>query len=65
MSKEERQNLLDLQAGINRALSDTEDQLILYSVNADDAEYQALINKAIYYRDLLVIIHEKLDVKKL
>jgi hypothetical protein len=61
MTDDEIQDLLDLQAGIKYALAITEEQLILYPVDADDSEHEALIRKAVHYRDLLKVIKRKLN----
>ena len=61
MTQDERQDILDLREGIDKALAQTEEQIILYPVDASDEEHRSLINKAIYYRELLKQIHIKLS----
>ncbi len=61
MTQEERQDLLDLRKGIDKALVQTEEQIILYPVDGSDDGHRSLINKAIYYRELLKQIQIKLS----
>ena len=60
MSEEEHGDLNDLKQGIERALLLTGEQINLNPADADDVDHQALINKAIYYRNLLKTINDKL-----
>lgn len=58
---DERTMLLDLKWHMERQLRNLERQLILIDPRGDDKEYDFLNKKAIYYRDKLKELEERLS----
>lgn len=52
MSDDERNDLLELKAFLEEAIPQIEMQLINYSPDGSEEDYQFLIDKAVMYRDV-------------
>jgi hypothetical protein len=61
MTHEERSDLLELKAFLEKALPLTEQELIYFSLNGSKENYQFLIDKAIMYRETLKKINQQLE----
>jgi hypothetical protein len=58
MEKLTEKDLLELKEGMISALNDIEENIITFALSDSDAEFDFLIKKAIYYRDLLKKIEQ-------
>ncbi len=53
MSDDEQNDLLELQAFLEKAIPQVEKQLINYPPDGSEKDYRFLIDKAVMYRDML------------
>lgn len=64
MSDEERNDLLELKSFLERAIPQVETQLMAYSPDGSEEDYQFLIDKAVMYRDVLRQTIKRLENKE-
>lgn len=64
MTKEERQDLLELKLFLEQTIPEVEIQLINSPLDGTKEDYQFLINKAVMYRETLRQINQQLDDNK-
>lgn len=60
MSDEERNDLLELKASIERYLPTLHDEIIELSPYEDDIRFDTIVGKAKYYRGILARINQQL-----
>jgi hypothetical protein len=61
MENQERRELIEMRQMIQKALIDTNDLLLVYPPDKNDADFMFLVKKAIMYRDSLTKIDELLN----
>ena len=60
MTDDERHELVVMRLRLTDYLLQTQEQIIAYPIRADDADYQFLIRKAIYYQEMIDRIDSQL-----
>lgn len=61
MDNNEKSELIEMRQMIKKALIDTNDLLLVYPPDENDADFMFLVKKAIMYRDSLTKIDELLN----
>lgn|GEM_PF-2959985 len=56
MDEKEREEYIQLQSVVRKALADTENRILRYPTNASDRDFRFLISKAVSYREVLAKI---------
>lgn len=61
MDEQRRQDYLAMKTALTKILERLNDQIEFYPADSDEEKHQDLIRKAIYYRDLIRQIDQKLN----
>jgi len=56
VDEKEREEYIQLQSVVRKALADTENRILRYPTNASDRDFRFLISKAVSYREVLAKI---------
>lgn len=64
MTNDERNDLLELKAFLEQAIPQVQMQLMEYSSDGSEEDYQFLIDKAVMYRDVLKQTIKRLENKE-